>query len=1204
MIPNKPSDATWTDEQWRAIWARGRDMLVSAAAGSGKTAVLITRMIERVLDPENPLDVDELLVVTFTNASAAEMRHRMAAALEKALAEQPDSAHLRKQLRLINKAQISTLHSFCMQVVRQYAYLLDIDPGFRIANDMETALLRDDVMAAVLERAFDSEDSEAVYRLADSFTSDRSDADMEKLIDRLFSSSRAHPDPDLWLDSVPALYEVPDGFTVDDLPFAGDLKQSIRHALEEAMQVAEEGLRITGLPDGPESFAETLRTDLFMIRGALDALGQSWESLYQYFSGFGWQRAAAIRKGSCSPELGDAVKKKRKQMQKIVADIKDTYFIRPPDRLIREMREMAPMMRTLVRLTKEFGEQYRRLKTERAIVDFADLEHYALQILQEDGRPSAVAEDYRKAFKEVLVDEYQDINLLQEAILQLVKSGGESDGNLFMVGDVKQSIYRFRLAEPMLFLQKYARFHREPEEEGLKIDLNSNFRSRKEILDGTNFLFSQIMGERVGEIDYDEAAALYHQAPYSGDGPPVDVTLIHDPADGQEGEELEEELEKSQWEARHITRKISELMESGTTVQDPWTGEDRPLEYRDIVVLMRSMSWAGELADEFKLAGIPLYAEVNGGYFEALEVMIMLNTLRVIDNPYQDVPLAAVLRSPFIGMKENELAQIRLALPDGTYYDALKEFMRGGTGIRPETAEKLRRFSVQLEDWRNLARRGSLADLIWQVYMDTNYLEMAGAMSNGRQRQANLRALHDRALEYEKTSFRGLFRFLRFIDRMDTRGDDLGTARSLAEQENVVRLMTVHKSKGLEFPVVFLAGMGKKFNEQDFAKSYLFDREYGLAVKAINPDTRLAYTSLPFLAVKEKQQLQMRAEEMRVLYVAMTRAKERLYLTAATGELEKQTESWNHLSQDMRLPDFVRSRAKGYLDWIGPALMRHPDTAGILQPDGQALEHPSKFRLTIADAAGLQPVSIFTEQEEPREKEPEDIKEEIRRKFGYRYAYQHAVEKRSKQSVTELKRLQALERLEEPEIFMDPAVPMRPLLYHRPDFMQQEQLSSADIGTAYHAVMQHLPLDRPLDADEVTAFIRELVGRELLTPDEGDAVKAEAVARFFDSPIGKRMLAAESVSREVPFTYGREDADGDRQIIQGIVDCLIEEPDGWILLDYKTDRIRGIGNVEQEMAQRYGVQLSAYEEAVSRILHIPIKERILYLFNGDREVHL
>lgn len=1198
MIPNKPTDATWTDEQWQAIWAKGQDMLVSAAAGSGKTAVLINRMIEKVLAEDDPISVDELLVVTFTNASAAEMRHRMLGALEKAVAENPESKHLRKQLRLINKAQISTLHSFCLQVVKQYAYLLEIDPGFRIANETEAALLRDDVLEAVLEEAYEGEGAEAVYRLADSFTSDRNDQAMEVLLNKLYDYSRVHPEPERWLDQVPALYAVPETASIDDLPFIGDLKMAIRHAFDEALQLAFEGKALALEPEGPEVLVGTFDLDIAVIKAAIEALDESWESLHELSKSMAWPKAASIKKDSCDPKLAEEAKARRNEVKKLVNGIFESYFTRGPKRLLEEMREMAPLMETLTALTKTFGSRYKALKIDRALVDFSDLEHYALQILSDGGNPSDIAKDYQRQFKEVLVDEYQDTNMLQEKILSLVKSGTEAAGNLFMVGDVKQSIYRFRLAEPMLFLGKYSRFTAEAEGTGLKIDLNANFRSRKEILDGTNYIFSQIMGERVGEITYDTSAELKHQAPFPEMEVPLELALIHEP---ETEEEPEDDMAKSQWEARFIAGEIHKLMEQGTLVYDPWKQDNRPLEYSDIVVLMRSMTWSGDFSDEFKAAGIPLYAELTGGYFDALEVMIMLNTLRVIDNPYQDIPLASVLRAPFIGMKENELAEIRLAAPNASFYEAMKTFIRSGSGIDPAAAEKLQRFTYQLEDWRNLARRGSLAELIWQVYLDTNYYEMAGAMSNGKQRQANLRALHDRALEYEKTSFRGLFRFLRFIDRMRERGDDLGTAKSLSEKENVVRLMTVHKSKGLEFPVVFFAGTGRAFNEMDFRKSYLFDQDYGLAVKAINPDTRLEYTSLPFLAVKEMKQLQMKAEEMRVLYVAMTRAKERLYMTASVKDIDRLLGKWKVNSPQILMPDFLRSRAKTYLDWIGPALSRHPDAAEIFGTGGQQLPHHSRFHVSIIESTSLLPAVLDVEELLHAETGDADYTDEVLHRFDFRYPHQQAVEKRSKQSVSEMKRLQMLQRLDEPESFISvPEGTPKRALAHRPDFMQEKRMSAADVGTAVHAVMQHIPLHKKMSVPEIQEFIKELVGKEILSEDEGKAVRASSISKFYSSELYGRLSRAKNIKREVPFTYAKKDQDGDHQIIQGIIDCLFEEEEGWVLLDYKTDSVMGIADIGQEMASRYGVQLAVYQEAAEAILQIRIQERLLYLFAADR----
>ena len=837
-IPVKPADVTFTDAQWKAIWATGKDVLVSAAAGSGKTKVLITRMIEKVLSDQNPIDVDELLVVTFTNAAAAEMRHRMAEALEEAIVANPDSIHLRRQLSLLNKAQISTLHSFCLNVVRQYAYLIDIDPGFRIADSTEAALLRDDTIGEVLEDAYNAENPEAMYRLADSFTSDRNDQSIETLIDRLYDYSRVHPSPERWLRMIPMQYELDEDVTIDELEFIGPLKTAIRHTLEEAIHLTEDMKRIALMPEGPEPLAATAEADLQWIREAKRRIEEgTWEDTYTFFGSLTWVKAGTIRKNTCDEELAKRAKALRDSVKKIINTLKESYFTRKPARLLDEIRLMAPMMHTLVGLVIDFGKRYGDVKMDRGLVDFSDLEHFALQILatEKDGElmPSDIATDYLNRFAEVLVDEYQDVNLLQEAIIQLVKRGSEADGNLFMVGDVKQSIYRFRLAEPGLFLGKYSRFTSDDGENGLKIDFNANFRSRKEVLDATNFIFSQVMGERVGEVEYDDAAALKYGARYPDKETPAALTLLYEADEDDMEEEATEltgqSLKSSQAEARYMIRKIKELMASGAEVTDAFTDKRRPLEYRDIVILMRSMTWSGEIAEEFKLAGIPIYAELSRGYFEAIEVMIMLNTLRVIDNPYQDIPLASVLRAPFVGMTENELAQVRLAAKNKPFYEALKMFMAtGGAGVAAETQVKLQRFFLMFEDWRNLARRGSLSELIWQVYTDTHYYEMVGAMPNGKQRQANLRALHDRAIDYEKTSFRGLFRFLRFIDRMQKRGDDLGAARFVSETEDVVRIMTIHSSKGLEFPYVFVAGAGRQFNKMDFNEPYLFDQHFGL----------------------------------------------------------------------------------------------------------------------------------------------------------------------------------------------------------------------------------------------------------------------------------------------------------------------------------------------------------------------------------------
>lgn len=1227
-IPDKPPHETFTDDQWKAIHASGKDILVSAAAGSGKTKVLITRMIEKVLNTEHPIDVDQLLVVTFTNAAAAEMRHRMASALEEAIVQDPSSVHLRRQLNLLNKAQISSLHSFCLQVVRQYSYVLDIDPGFRIADATEAAILRDDTIALVLEDAYSQPDPEAIYRLSDSFTADRNDQAIETLIDKLYDYSRVHPNPLQWLELIPQQYEIGDHAAIDDLAFIDSLKISIQHTLEEAKTVTRDLQRVAEMNDGPLPLLETAKADEAWIDGALEyMLHGKWEDAYAYFQTLKWVKAGTIRKDTCDEDLAARGKAMRDQVKKIVNALKDTYFTRTPARLLEEIRLMAPLMHTLVGLVEDFTTRYQASKEERGLVDFSDLEHYALQILSEevDGErvPSDIAIDYQNRFAEVLVDEYQDTNFLQEAILQLVKQGGEVDGNLFMVGDVKQSIYRFRLAEPGLFLGKYDRFTSNVEDQGLKIDLNANFRSRKEVLNATNYIFKQIMGTRVGEIEYDDAAALKYGAQYPEKDVSAGLTILYENEEDEMSEEQEaqQELKKSQVEARCIAQKIKAWKDGQAQVADAFSGKQRPLEYSDMVILMRSMTWSSEIADELKAAGIPVYVSLSSGYFDAIEVMIMLNTLRVVDNPYQDIPLVSVLRAPFVGVTENELAQIRLVNRNATFYEALQLFMQtGGAGVNPATQQKLQRFFLLLEDWRNMARHGSLSELIWQVYQDTHYYEMVGILPNGKQRQANLRALHDRAMAYEKTSFRGLFRFLRFIDRMRKRGDDLGEARFMSEKENVVRIMTIHSSKGLEFPYVFLAGMGRPFNKMDFHNPYLFDQHFGLAVKAIDPDKRIMFTSLPFLAIKEKKELEMRAEEMRVLYVAMTRAKEHLELIASVKDIEKTMNKWQEaqlLNEEDPLPEYTRSRATGYLDWIGPAVARHMDfgkfgktTGGELMADPStwevnALPFSAFHRTNEVEIEDWIPVDQETAMADPV------LVEEVRSRFDAQYPFEFAVELSSKQSVSELKRIALLEFERgdaDPFEEMERDVTKRiSNLHARPSFLQKRSLTKAEIGTAMHTVMQHLDLKEELDQASAAQFVKQLETRELLTKEEAMAVDIQAIVAFFQTTLGKRMKQADQVLREMPFTYALPAVEGEFQLLQGIADCLFHEDGEWVLVDYKTDDVstfRSDSAIANEMQVRYGTQLNLYKNVLESILSIEIKEMLLYLFSGAKIIRL
>ncbi|MER1955738.1 MAG: helicase-exonuclease AddAB subunit AddA [Solibacillus sp.] len=1235
-IPMKPSDVQWTDVQWKAIYAAGHDVLVSAAAGSGKTAVLIERLIQKILAPEDVrIDVDELLVVTFTNASAAEMRNRMAEALEKALSEDPSNAFLRRQLSLLNKAQISTLHSFCLSICREFAYTIDLDPGFRLASTEEASLLQDDVLMDVLEKAYRGDmdalfSKDELYALVDSFATDRSDQAIEFLLQEMYKVSRVQPKPYEWLRALPSKYDIDPSTPIDDLAIAKEIRPFVVASLQEAASRIYKGWQIVSVEPALQKNTELFEGEYAAVKAVADAMEQgTWQEAYELMPAIEFGRIKAVTKKDTEEDRAQyaIVKDHRDQAKAMIAGLKETFFARHPKLYVQEMAATKPILETLVKLTIEYSEAFKKAKQERGLLDFSDLEHYALEILTARDTdtapptPSDVALGFKKRFKEVLVDEYQDVNFLQETILQLVKSGDEASGNMFMVGDVKQSIYAFRLAEPRLFLDKYKRFDTDPTANGMKIDLNANFRSRSEVLEGTNYVFEQIMDEEVGEIEYDEQAKLKFGASYDEQQVPIELVLLEGDSKtqivpGAEEDTEEESISAAQQEARYIIQRIRGFVENGGQVYNPKTKSMRPVQYKDIVVLMRSRTWYTTFAEEFKRAGLPLYAETDGGYFESLEVMIMLNTLKVIDNPYQDIPLASVLRAPFIGLTENELAAIRLVNEKVPFYDALKQFREQANGeMSGATEQKLDKFFILHEKWRNFSRHGALADLVWQVYLDTNYFEMVGAMANGKQRQANLRALHDRALSYEKSSFRGLFRFLRFIDRMHSRGDDLGIAKSISEADDVVTLLTIHKSKGLEYPVVFVAGMSRAFNTKDLSSRYIFDQDFGLAIKSVNPDLNIISTSLPHLYVKEKKLAKMKAEEMRILYVAMTRAKERLILVGSIKEWQKQKEEWQFYQdlQEKVLPKYVRSKANSYLSWVGPAVARHNDFL-FAEYRSEKATKTEKWKITVVPNSDYLAANEQTDTVEEKDKQAvnEELVTLLTNRFSASYPYEQAVTKKSKTSVSELKRLESLQQMEEEQLYNTDA--KRYVKAAVPSFMlkgkKKRELSATEIGTAVHAVMQHAPQQGFETIEEVERFKQVLVERQLLHQIEAEAVQAEQVLAFFKTEIGQRFTQAKEVLREIPFTLSLKDKDGDAQIIQGVIDCLFEDANGqWILLDYKTDFIApsildDFEKIKQKMTKSYQVQLNYYQHAVQVIKRIEVSEKYLYLYSIGQQLKM
>ncbi|MFE8700304.1 helicase-exonuclease AddAB subunit AddA [Cytobacillus sp. FJAT-54145] len=1247
-IPPKPEHVTWTDDQWKAIMAKGQDILVAAAAGSGKTAVLVERMINKILSVDEPINVDELLVVTFTNASAAEMRHRIGEALEKAIDKDPTSKHLRKQLTLLNRASISTLHSFCLEVIRKYYYKIDVDPGFRIADETEAQLLRDEVMDELFEEEYGKEGNLAFYQLVDTFTNDRSDSALQDIVRELYDFARSNPSPYEYLDSIAEMYNVEPTTTIEQLPFIDALMYDVELQLEGAKHLLQSGLELTKIPGGPAPRAENFLDDIRIIDSLIEAKSDSWEKLYEAIQSWSFSRAKTCRGDEFDKELLDRAQKLRDKAKKIVQKIQSELFSRKPESFIKDMMEMRPHIETLVQLVASFSVKFSQVKKEKGLVDFADLEHYCLEILCDEEKsreekrliPSLEAFSYRSQFKEVLVDEYQDTNMVQEAILKLVTKDAEESGNLFMVGDVKQSIYRFRLAEPNLFLSKYNRFEVEGENSGLRIDLARNFRSRKEVLEGTNFLFKQIMGVKVGEIEYDKAAELVKGAPYpEKEAYPIELLLINqqgkDETEEVEDEEASspsefdlEDLAQSQLEAKVMARKIKEMVEQRKPVFNPKTNSSRPIEYRDVVILLRSMTWAPQIMEEFKQQGIPVYANLSSGYFEATEVAIMMSLLKIIDNPYQDIPLASVLRSPIVGLNEEELALVRLENRGGSYYEALKALcQKNPTEKTEQLYDKLRPFYDQLTNWRTKARQGALAELIWQLYRETRFYDFVGGMPGGKQRQANLRALYDRARQYEETSFRGLFRFLRFVERMRDRGDDLGAARALGEQEDVVRMMTIHSSKGLEFPVVFVAGLARQFNTMDLKKSYLLDKEFGFAAKYVNAEKRISFPSLPQLAFKRKKKLEMLAEEMRVLYVALTRAKENLYLLATVKDASKKLTEWaQHLeNNEWLIKEYDRSAAKGYIDWIGPALVRHQDCFDLRQdqevhplvPSDITL-HPSCWKVSMiqADEIKEQSETQILEQDNMMDKVynaelvpiESSFKELVHQQLSWQYPYTHASSHRSKQSVSEIKRQREIAAEDSDTMILRKF--KKPLL-NRPRFMQEKALTPAERGTAMHMVMQHVDYSEPITVLAVEQLLEDMLKRELLTEEQREVIDASQIVSFFDSELGQRMLRADNLKREIPFSvsfpaseaYDNWKGTDEPILIQGVIDCFFEDEEGAVLLDYKTDGIHdrfkgGFDEAKPVLEDRYRVQIELYTKALQTILKRKVDEKYLFFFDG------
>lgn len=1308
--PLKPEGSQWTNEQWAAIAADGSNLLVAAAAGSGKTAVLVERIISRIADETKPLDVDAMLVATFTKAAAAEMKERIRHALDAALEKTPDSKHLQRQLALLPRASVTTLHSFCLEIVERYAPLIDLDPGFRMANETESELLRMDMLDELFEERYAGEgESGPLARLADVFGGERSDEPLHRLVLELHEFADSNPWPAHWLGHMAGQFRGANAESLLQSLWVKSLMGDTMLQLQGTIYMLRSALRLAQEPGGPAPYIDTMIAEIDGLEKVEDAFRTGgWAEWQSAVMNIAFGRLKPCKGDNYDPTLIERAKGLRDSAKKAAGKLSEEWLVRSPSRYAEELHAIAPHIEQLAELAISFGERYEQAKRAKGLLDFSDLEHYALRILRDPAStpemsvPSQAALNFRDRFAEIYLDEYQDTNEVQEAIVSLIARS--SPGNVFMVGDVKQSIYRFRLAEPGLFLNKYKTYGVLTSEDGryglaaaetaaedgsangLRIDLARNFRSRREIIHAVNHVFRLIMREPVGEMNYDDRAELIYGEGYSSAArdnalaqtTPYSVELIvidsaKPTEEGQQGSEFEavdtvdggeagaiadgesevEDAETAQLEARCIAVEIRKLMGLDDKDALPFAVYDgksklyRTVQFRDIVVLLRAVSaQAPALLDEFRAAGIPAYADLATGYFAATEVDIMLSLLSIIDNPHQDIPLAGVLRSPIGGFTAEELALIRLSKRGSSYWDAVNAAAitdASADQTRQDLSAKLSSFASRLNSWRDCARREPLSDLLWLLYRDTGYYDYAGGLPGGGQRQANLRALVNRAAQYEQSSrFRGLFRFLRYLGRMRDTGADLGAARALGESENVVRIVSIHRSKGLEYPIVFAAGLGRSFNRRDLNGTFLTHKKLGFGPRMVETDTRIAYPTLPQLAIRRKMAGEMLAEEMRVLYVALTRPKEKLYLIGTSKNAAKSWESWSEtaaMASD-RLPDFAVASAGKYFDWLGPAAviagkLKDPERRWICstvpaiqftrkKEDNAAAKSDDEHRLWEA-VLQAGPVDVPATEHSAA----------IASALSWQYPELASSQSAAKTSITALKnRLEAdtlpfetartadeasddetlrLSAGDEPSL--QPVLPSQPasaFRLRRPRFMSARQLTPAERGSAFHLAMQHLPIGEGTDTPQIVFMLDRLAELRILSNEQRQAIDADAVAGFCRTTLYARLCEATKVWREVPFTYGlaaghvypalRETGQGDMVMIQGIIDCLFEEANGLVLIDYKTDNLKGGSAVRA--AEKHRFQVERYGEAIGRIVGREVVEAYVYFFDGGEAVRL
>ena len=1272
----------WTPEQESAIIAPkdssldNQTLLVAAAAGSGKTAVLVERIITRLKDMDNPLSVQELMVVTFTKAAAQEMSARIGLALAKAMESTEDAAmqeRLERQLNLLPSAHISTLHSFCQWVIRSYFYKLDINPTARIGNEAEMALLQQEVLADLLTKSYE-EGLYNIYELADFFSDDKSDAGLTAKIMSLYNYAMSLANPDGWLRK--ALEPYKEAMTVNPSEtlwgqYMWDQHVAVIDRIRERLERMEQILLDPVGPHKWQNIYDNQLAALSMLSGA-----ETWDDMggaCKHTDTFIKDRFNKLGE-EVDPSLQAEFKSLGSQNKDDLKAMQAAVFTVPEATLQEQFKAQYPIIEGLVELTIAFHKAYRDMKQEQGIMDFSDLEHLCLALLVEPGteddpQPSDVAKELQDTFKEIMVDEYQDTNGVQETIINLISRVD----NRFYVGDVKQAIYSFRMADSSLFMEKYNTYG-DTDAVERRIDLAKNFRSHENILAATNFLFYQIMTEEAAELNYTEAESLIpgrivEDAPEDWVGGDVELQLLDvskDTLSASESDEDEgDDPENNERELDFIIQKIKEIHTAKKKVQNP-DGTFRQIEWRDFAILRRSLAgWGTRAVEAMRQAGIPAVVNERDGYFEAQEIQLLLALLSIIDNPEQDLPMAAVLHSGLVGLDANELGALRLS-GEGSLWSLMPAYAEAAQD------ERLLSFIGHMERWRTLSRRHGVTDLLWDIYESQDYVNYVGAMPNGLVRRANVLALYDRAKGYEASGFRGLFRFLRFVESLRDSNQDMPLANVVSEADNVVRLMTIHKSKGLEFPVVFLSGMQKKFNMMDLRSELLIDKNAGLGLKGYFPDIRVSFPTMPWFYVKDVKEAALKAEEERILYVALTRARDKLIMTghfkgfknakgklSTLGELIKNTAS----VEGQQLPTDIITQANTYLEWLIMGFTRHLDGGNPLRV---AIEYEGPTYFDLPDKKCRIKVEIhdgslygdldykadidettINKVRELQAVNSVELPPEIIDRFNYTYPYSDATRRTAKISVSELKRrfeereLEAgtIDTLNEPIVTVDteakravsdailgqaikldirnadrdatnnesvPTITVsaddlaNSVFGRKPQALQSEEdvLTGAQWGTLMHEAMQWLPLAQYTQAS-LTKELDALVMKGTFTEEERNLLSDTSLYKFFSSELGKRLINAKRIERELPFSMLFEGKrvydtleDGENLFLQGIIDTAFEEDGEWVLVDYKTDRVKS----GEDLIKRYKIQMDLYKEALQRLTGMPVKASYIYSF--------